>query len=127
MGVAYYIVLDNKAPGFDTFVNGKAIARSREALYAITKKLGLKGIDDLTSFGELDDQFDVPEELREKETPWFEPSEGIEWISAIRRHIESNRSSVKQPDRVLEELNEYARVLQQAAKVGAKWHFQMDL
>jgi hypothetical protein len=120
-------VLDNKSPGFDTFVNGKAVARSREAIYAITEKLGLKGIDDLTSFGELDEEFDVPEELRETETPWFEPSEGIEWVAAIRRHIEANRSSVKQRDRVLEELNEYEQVLHQAAKVGAKWHFQMDV
>jgi len=127
MGVAYFNVPDNKDPGFDTFVNGKAIARAREAIYTITEKLGLKGIDDLTSFGDWDDEFDVPEELREVETLWFEPGEGIEWINAIHRHIESNRSSVKQPDRVLEELNEYAQVLEQAARVGAKWHFQMDL
>ncbi|HJT78822.1 MAG TPA: hypothetical protein VJ739_16575 [Gemmataceae bacterium] len=127
MGVAYFIVLDNKDPGFDTFVNGKAIARAREALYAITEQLGLKGIDDLASFGELDDEFDVPEEFRETETPWFEPTQGIEWVDAVRRHIEANPSSVKEPDRVLEDLNQYARVFQQAAKIGAKWHFQMDL
>ena len=49
MGVAYFIVLDNKEPGFETFVNGKAIARAAEAINALAPKLGLKTIDDLTS------------------------------------------------------------------------------
>jgi len=36
VGAAYYIVLDNPNPGFDTFVNGKAIARAHDAICAIT-------------------------------------------------------------------------------------------
>jgi hypothetical protein len=28
MSVAYYVVLDIEEPGFDTFVNGKAVARA---------------------------------------------------------------------------------------------------
>ena len=127
VSVAYFIVLDNKDPGFNPFVNGKAVAHAREAICAITERLGLKGIDDLTSFGEFDEEFDVPEECRETETPWFEPQEGIDWIDAIREHIETNSLSVKHLARVLEDLDEYREVLQRASKIGAKWHFQMDL
>lgn len=127
MSIAHFIVVDNKDPGFDTFFNGKAIARARASLDVITKKLGLKGIDDLTSFGELEDEFEVPEEYRETETSWFEAEEGLAWVDAIRGHIEANPKSVKQPDRVLADLDEYAQVLQQAARIGARWHFQMDV
>jgi hypothetical protein len=127
MSVAYFIVLDSENPGFDTFVNGKAVAHARDAIYVITDSLGLKGIDDLTSFGDLDEEFDVAEEHRETEIPWFEPREGIDWIAAIRRHILSNSSLVKEPDRILEDFAEYEQILQSAANIGAKWHFQMDL
>ena len=75
MGVAYFIVLDNPNPGFDPFVNGKAVARALEDFYRITDQLGLTGIDDLASFVELDEEFEVPDELRETDIPWFERGE----------------------------------------------------
>jgi hypothetical protein len=127
MGVAYFIVLDNSDPGFDTFVNGKAIARHRGEIYGITNKLGLKGIDDLTSFGGWDEELDAPEENRETITPWFDPQEGIDWVAAIRQHIEANNKAVTKPHAVLTELREYEEVLQQAATIGAKWHFEIDV
>jgi hypothetical protein len=127
MSVAYFIVLDNDDPGFETMVNGKAVAHATGVINKFAAKLKLKTIDELTSFGELDEEFDVPDELRETETPWFEAKEGIAWVSAIRKHIEANRSSVKDAERVISDLQEYEQVLTQAAKIGAKWHFQLDL
>jgi hypothetical protein len=108
-------------------VNGKAVARAREEIYAITDRLGLKGIDELTSFERWDEEFDLPEEHRETITPWFEAREGIEWVGAIRREIESIPSLVREPQRVLSDLGEYDRVLRAAGEVGARWHFEMDL
>lgn len=127
MSVAYYIVLDNKEPGFDAFVNGKAVAHARDQICAITSELGLKGIDELASFGDLEDECDVPEEYRETETPWFEPEVGIAWVAGVRQAIQSNPSRMREPDRVLAELDEYHQLLQKAAAVKAKWHFAMDL
>ena len=127
MGRAYFIVLDNQDPGFDLFVNGKAIAQARESLCAITDELGLKGIDELTSFADWDDEFDLPAEHRETVTPWFEAHEGIEWVGAIRRHVEADPSSVKEPDRVLSDLQQYEQVFQKAAGIGARWHFEFDM
>ena len=45
MGVAYYIVLDNDEPGFDTFVNGKAVARAIDELDALCDEAGLAKLD----------------------------------------------------------------------------------
>jgi hypothetical protein len=127
MGVAYFIVLDKEDPGFETFVDGKAVARASHSIRAICDKLGLKSLDDLTSFGALDEQFDVPKEYREEDTPWFEPHEGIEWVGALCDYIETNPSSVKDPDRVLSDLDEYESVLKMAANIGAKWHLELDI
>ena len=127
MGAAYFIVLDKEHSGVDTFVNGKAVARHRDAIYAITEALGLKGIDDLTSFADLDDEFDVPEEHRETQTPWFSAQEGINWATAIRQRIEANPKAVKEPQRIISDLKEYEAVFRKAAEIGAKWHFEMDI
>ena len=127
MGVAYFVVLDHDDPGFDTFVSGKAVAHDQDAIDAIASQLGLKSLEQLTSYGDLEDEFDVPDEMREIVTPWFEPREGLEWAAAIRRHVEANRSAVKEPERVIGELAEYEEVFGNAASVGAKWHFELDL
>ena len=127
MGVAYFIVLDHPDPGFDLFVNGKAVARARADLYRITGALGLPGIDDLASFVGLDDELGLPAELRDTDVPWFEPHEGLRWVTAVRQHVEANPASVKEPDEVLSDLAEYEQVLRKAEAIGAKWHFEMDL
>jgi hypothetical protein len=127
MGVAYYIVLDNEDPGFDTMVNGKAVARAREEIYVITDALKIKGIDDLTDFGAWEEEFDVAENDRAVETPWFEPKVGLEWVTAVRQAVEGTPSSHSEPDRLIEDLKEYEAVLRNAEKIGARWHFEMDL
>lgn len=45
MSVAYYIVLDNEEPGFETFVNGKFLAHDANKIDAICKKLGIRKFD----------------------------------------------------------------------------------
>lgn len=63
MGMAYFIALDVQEPGFDTFVNGKAIARSADSLRAMTERLDLIGLDDFTDFGGAGEDFELPDEL----------------------------------------------------------------
>lgn len=45
MSVALFIVLDNKKPGFDTFVNGKALAK-RDDVDEVARKLGVRPLND---------------------------------------------------------------------------------
>ena len=127
MGVAYFILLDNPDPGFDTFVNGKGFARALIDIHPITEQLGLPGIDDFTGFTDLGDEFEVPEAEREKDDPWFEPQEGLRWLAGVRRHIETHPDAVNEPDEVLADLAEYEQVLRKADAIGAKWRFEMDL
>ena len=57
MGVAFFIVLDKKKPGFDTLINGKAVARESEAIARITKGLKLADMYELTSFASMAAEF----------------------------------------------------------------------
>ncbi|MGL6077044.1 MAG: hypothetical protein ACRC8S_23045 [Fimbriiglobus sp.] len=127
MGAAYFIVLDNDEPGFETFVNGKAIAKESEAIDKIAKELGLKTLDEMSSFADLEEEFDLPDELRETETVWLTAKQGLTWVRAIRQHIEANPKSVKSAKSVLGELAEYEELLEKVAKIKAKWHFEMDI
>ena len=127
MGVAYFIALDKEDPGFETFVNGKAIARASDEIRSITEKLGVKSIDELTSFGDLVDEFDLTDDIPEMETVWFDPQYGIDWVKAVTQYVASNRSTLKEPDGVIEELDEYRQIFQKAKAIGAKWHFELDL
>jgi len=45
MSIAFYIILDNKKPGFDTFVNGKALAK-RDDINEVARKLGVRPLND---------------------------------------------------------------------------------
>ena len=44
MSVALYVVLDNKKPGFDTFGNGKALAK-RDDIDEVARKVGVRPLN----------------------------------------------------------------------------------
>lgn len=127
MGAEYFIVLDNVDPGFDTFVSGKAVAREMDAISAIAESFGLPDIHDFASFASMAEEFHIDSELPLAREKWFPAAEGAAWVSAVRKHVESNPSSVKNPAAVEEDLAQYQRVLEQAARVGCKWHFEIDI
>jgi hypothetical protein len=105
VGAAYYIVLENKEPGFDTMVNGKAISRDARALSKLCVAAGIADINDFVSVTEQDMAdllgFDVDEgTLPEEESKWFTADEGLAWIESLRASIGPKRSSLKNADAV---------------------------
>ena len=128
MSVAFYIVLDNDEPGFDTFVNGKALAKEIRKLDAICEKLGLPKFDDFVSMS-ADDIAEFVEddtELPAMEEKWFDAEEGLKFVNALITHIRTNPNNIKNLKKILEELWEYADVLSKAKVIGAKWHLAID-
>ncbi len=128
MSVAYYIVLDRDDPGFDTFVNGKFLAHE-DGLDALCKQLGLKTCEDFLSMSEdefsdmLDEDIELPAGEGEQ---WFTPEEGLAWVAALAAHIAANPASVAKPRGCLEDLAEYAEVLEKARAIQARWHLGLD-
>ena len=127
MGAAYFIVLDNKNPGFDTFVNGKAVTREMDAISDVAKSLGLRDIHDFASFASTAAKFGIDPELPAAQETWFSAAEGVAWARTIRMYLESHPTAVKNIAAVQRDLAEYQHVLEQAADIGAKWHFEMDV
>ncbi len=129
MSVAYYIVLDNEEPGFDTFVNGKFLAHE-DGLDDLCKQLHLKTFESYVTMSEddisdmLGEDVDLPEGEGEQ---WFSPEDGLTWVATLAAHIKANPSSVKEPEGCLSDLAEYADILEKAKRIGAKWHLNLDI
>ena len=128
MSVAYFIVLDNDAPGFDPFVNGKALAHE-ENLVVLCNKLAIRTFDDFVVMSE-DDLSDWLEEDIDRpvgeEEPWFTADEGLEFVAALSSHIKAHPKAVKNASGCLEDLAEYTAVLEKTRLIGAKWRLNLD-
>jgi hypothetical protein len=128
MSVAYYIVLDNEEPGFDTFVNGKYLAHE-DGLDELCKQLHLKTFEDFLVMSDddisdlLDEDFDLPQPEGKL---WFSPEEGLTWVSTLAAYIKANPSSVTELQGCLEDLAEYEEVFEKAKGIGANWRLNLD-
>ena len=135
MSTAFFIVLDNKAPGFETFVNGKSLAKDSEGLDKIAEALGIRLLDEFVSYSPeearamMEEMGGDPVEIEAIKLPdqtWYDPEEGLTWVRQMITHLQAAPSAVKHPEGVLEDLQEYQAVLEQAKAVGAKWNLQVD-
>jgi hypothetical protein len=82
MGVAYFIVLDNPDPGFDPFVNGKAIAGEAKRISKVASSLGLKTPDEYVSMGgdeaaSMAEEFGIGDDVQALPEQWFDADEGL--------------------------------------------------
>ena len=71
-----------------------------------------------------------PDEIEGLELPeqkWYDPQEGLGWVSKVCAHLRTNPSLVENSQGVLADLEEYRVVLEQAKAVGALWNLHVDL
>lgn len=129
MSVAFHIVLDQAEPGFDPFVNGKALARESERLEAICRELEIPSFEDFISMSAEDirDMLDEGVDLPEEEEKWFSADEGIAFARALADYVRANPGSVGDQRAVLGELGEYVEVFRKAKGVAARWHLSLDI
>jgi len=120
MSVAYFVVFNCDDPGFDSFVDGKMLTHRLEEVNAIATRLDLKAFEDY-AFQDLS-EYGGPD----MEVQWFDAQEGMQWISSIRRHLDDNPGAIKDADAVVEDLDDYFQVFEEAEKRGLKWHLELD-
>ncbi len=120
MSTAYYIVLNSEEPGFDPFVDGKALTRQLAAVNKIASSLGLEKLEDF-AFHDLSD-FGGPE----LEPTWFDAAAGTEWASRVLEYIRENPDALKDVDAIVGDLQGYISVFSEADKRGLKWHLALD-
>lgn len=123
MSVAWYIVLEQKIPALDPFVNGKALAHASKELDALTKQAGLRPLMEFFSASPAELKSLGVEGANELPTEqWFTAEDGLRTVRALI--VEAEKGKMGQ--RILDDLAKFERVLEAAYEHGVRWHLAVD-
>jgi hypothetical protein len=134
MAASMYIVVEGDDPGFDTYVNGRALARNEDALERLAIRLSVRPMIDFFSADENSMSLLIEEgagnpDLLEKLPPpqWFEGREGLATVSAMLAALTDDPSQLgSEGEFIREELAEYEIVLRKTADRGLRWHLAVS-
>jgi hypothetical protein len=129
-----YIVVEGEDPGYDIFVNGRALARYEDALERIAMRLGVRPLIEFFSADEnsmsllIEEGAGNPELIRRLPPPqWYSPADGLATVRALIKTLEHDPQQLgTEGPQVLSELQEYARVLEKADRAGHRWHLAVS-
>ncbi len=129
-----YIVVEGEDPGFDIFVNGRALARHEDSVEKLALSLGVRPLIEFFSADENSMSLLIEEgagnaELVKRLPPpqWYFGSEGLATVNALIDALaeEPHKLGTEGPQ-VLEELQQYARVLEKTEERGLRWHLAVS-
>ncbi len=134
MSACFYIVVEGEDPGFDTFVNGHALARHEAELEDLARALNVPPLLDFFSADRnsmaalLEQGAGDPAWTQALPEPqWFTPGEGLQTVQALLEHVEHDPASFGPTTPVLlDELRGYNRVLEKSAGRGLRWHLAVS-
>ncbi len=134
MSACFYIVVQGEDPGFDTYVNGHALARHESELEVLAQTLAVRPLLDFfsadrNSMAILLEQ-GAGDPAWEKSLPdpqWYLPREGLETIDALLAFVKANPARFGgATGALLEELHSYRTVLYKAASRDLRWHLAVS-
>lgn len=129
-----YIVVEGEDPGFDIFVNGRALARHEDAVEKLALSLGVRPLIEFFSADENSMSLLIEEgagdsDLTKRLPPaqWYFGCEGLTTVQALVAALkdEPHKLGTEGPQ-VLEELVEYQRVLAKTEERGLRWHLAVS-
>ena len=130
MAASLFIVVEGEDPGFDTFVNGHALARNEDALERMAARLHVHPLLEFFSADEnsmallleqgvADSEWERPQ----LEPQWFSAFDGLTTVRTLIGCLVAAPATLgSETHPVLIELREYDRVLQKTAAHGLRWH-----
>lgn len=129
-----YIVVEGEDPGFDIFVNGRAIARHEDALEKLAISLGVRPLIDFFSADEnsmsllIEEGAGNPELMKRLPPPqWYFGCEGLATVAALVEAVREEPHKLgSEGPQILEELEEYVRVLRKTDDRGLRWHLAVS-
>ena len=134
MAASLYIVVEGEDPGFDSFVNGRALARNEDGLERLAKRLQVTPLLEFFSADEnsmallLEQGVASPEWACNLPQPqWYNPADGLLTVCALIEFLTANPAALgsdTQP--VLMELREYERVLCKTLRHCLHWHIAVS-
>src|ERR1700759_5612957 len=134
MGATLYIVVEGEDPGFDIFVNGRALARNEDALEKMAQRMGVKPLLEFFSADEnsmallLEEGAGDPEWAKTLPPPqWFSPEDGLVTISKLLSYLRVNPLALGSETRPsVSELEEYERVLNKTSMRNLRWQIAVS-
>lgn len=129
-----YIVVEGEDPGFDTFVNGRSLARHEDALEKLALSLGVRPLIEFFSADEnsmallIEEGAGDQELLRRLPPPqWYAPADGLKTVQALLQALRDDPQQLgTEGKQVLSELKEYAEVLEKARDREMRWHLAVS-
>jgi hypothetical protein len=134
MSASMYIVVEGEDPGFDIFVNGRALARNEDALEKLARKLGIKPMLEFFSADEnsmallLEEGAGNPEWAKTLPPPqWFAPEDGLISICTLLDFLHEHPMVLgSETDAVTKEIEEFERVLRKTASRHLRWQLAVS-
>jgi hypothetical protein len=134
MAASMYIVVEGEDPGFDIFVNGRALARNEDAVEKLSLRLGVRPLIEFFSADENSMSLLIEEgagnrELMQRLPPpqWYSPAEGLVTVDALMAALEEEPQQLgSEGEQVLAELVEYRRVLRKTQDRQLRWHLAVS-
>lgn len=129
-----YIVVEGEDPGFDIFVNGRALARNEDALEKLARKLGIKPMLEFFSADEnsmallLEEGAGNPEWAKTLPPPqWFAPEDGLISICTLLDFLREHPMALgSETVAVVKEIEEFERVLRKTAHRHLRWQLAVS-
>jgi hypothetical protein len=134
MAASMYIVVEGEDPGFDIFVNGRALARNEDAVEKLSLRLDVRPLIEFFSADENSMSLLIEEgagnrELMQRLPPpqWYSPTEGLATVEALINALEEEPQQLgSEGEQVLAELVEYRRVLRKTQDRQLRWHLAVS-
>jgi hypothetical protein len=134
MAASMYIVVEGEDPGYDIFVNGRALARHEDALERLALQLGVKPLIEFFSADEnsmsllIEEGGGNPELIRRLPPPqWYTAGDGLATVRALIAALKDDPQQLgTEGPQVLGELEEYERVLERTMRAGLRWHLAVS-
>ncbi|WP_419806651.1 hypothetical protein [Terriglobus sp.] len=129
-----YIVVEGDDPGYDIFVNGRALARNEDALEKLARSIGVRPLIDFFSADQnsmallIEEGAGDPQLLDKLPPPqWFAPEEGVRSVEALLDHLRNEPAQLgSESELIREELEEYAIVLRKTVERNLRWHLAVS-
>jgi hypothetical protein len=129
-----YIVVEGEDPGYNIFVNGRTLARYESAVESLAHSLGVKPLLEFFSADQnsmallIEEGGGNPGILRQLPPPqWYDPADGLETVEALIAGLEEDPHQLgTEGPEVLNELREYAVVLNKTIDRGLRWHLAVS-
>lgn len=129
-----YIVVEGEDPGYDIFVNGRALARNEDALEQLARTVGVKPLIDYFSADQNSMALLIEEgagdpALTSRLPPpqWFSPVDGLATVDALILRLRVEPAELgSESVYVREELEEFATVLRKTVDHNLRWHLAVS-